>query len=96
MDQDTRREKLIKLANTMCNGERRTDPGTAEYQVLEYLLTDDELTVMSEMKLITPYTAGMIAKKTGFTKEKSKRILKRKHYLSSSLLSRIFMHSTSC
>ena len=75
MDQDTRREKLIKLANTMCNGELRTDPSTAEYQVLDYLLTDDELTVMSEMKLITPYTAGMIAKKTGFTKEKSKRIL---------------------
>ena len=43
MDQDTRREKLIKLANTMCNGELRTDPGTAEYQVLDYLLTDDEL-----------------------------------------------------
>ena len=59
----------------MCSGELRTDPSTAEYQVLDYLLTDDELVVMSEMKIITPYTAGMLARKTGFTKEKTRRIL---------------------
>ena len=72
---ETRQDKLIKLATSMCSGELYTGPESAEYQVLDYLLTDDELTVMSEMKVVTPYTAKALAKKTGFTVEKTRQIL---------------------
>ena len=65
----------MKLAKTMSSGELDNSPDSAEYQVLDYLLTDDELTVMSEMKLVTPYTAGALARKTGMPAAKVKRIL---------------------
>ena len=72
---ETRQDKLLKLATEMCKGELPINPECAEYQLLDYLLTDDELEIMSNMKLVTPYTAKALAKKTGFTPEKSKRIL---------------------
>ncbi len=72
---ETRQDKLLKLATEMCKGELPINPECAEYQLLDYLLTDDELEIMSNMKLVTPYTATALAKKTGFTPEKAKRIL---------------------
>ena len=49
---ETRKDKLIKLATEMANkGELKITPECAEYQLLDYLLTDDELAVMSEMKI---------------------------------------------
>ena len=67
----TRQELLKKVAATMCSGELKTDPSSAEYQVLDYLLTDDELLLMSEMKLVMPYTPKMLAKRTGMSVEKA-------------------------
>lgn len=72
---ETRQDKLIRLATAMCKGELPTGPDSAEYQVLDYLLTDDELQIMSQMKVVTPYTAGVLAKKAGMPVEKTRKIL---------------------
>ena len=73
---ETRQDKLIKLATEMANkGELKITPDSAEYQLLDYLLTDDQLAVMSEMKLVMPSTAKGLAKKTGMPVAKVKRIL---------------------
>ena len=72
---ETRHDKLMRLATEMCARELDINPECAEYQLLDYLLTDDELAVMSEMKLVTPATARGLAKKTGMKPEKVKRIL---------------------
>ena len=72
---ETRQEQLIRLATEMCKGELKTGPDSAEYQVLDYLLTDDELAVMSHMKVVTPMTARQLAKKSGFSVEKTREIL---------------------
>ena len=65
----------MRLATEMCARELDINPECAEYQLLDYLLTDDELTVMSHMKLVTPATAKGLAKKTGMKPERVKRIL---------------------
>ena len=45
---ETRKDKLIRLATEMANkGELKITPDCAEYQLLDYLLTDDQLAVMS-------------------------------------------------
>ena len=76
MKPEERKEKLLKLASEMANkGELKITPECAEYQLLDYLLTDDELAVMSEMKLVMPSTARGLAKKTGMPVDKVKRIL---------------------
>jgi len=76
MKAEERKEKLIKLATEMANkGELTITPECAEYQLLDYLLTDDQLAVMSEMKLVMPSTAKGLAKKTGMPAAKVKRIL---------------------
>ena len=49
-----REQRLIKLAKVMCSDDLKIDAESPEYQVLDYLLNDDELAVMSEMKLVTP------------------------------------------
>ena len=73
---ETRQDKLIRLATEMANkGELKITPDCAEYQLLDYLLTDDELAVMSEMKLVMPSTARGLAKKTGMPVDKVKHIL---------------------
>ena len=73
---ETRQDKLIRLATEMANkGELKITPECAEYQLLDYLLTDDQLAVMSEMKLVMPSTAKGLAKKTGMPVAKVKRIL---------------------
>ena len=72
---ETRHDKLMRLATEMCARELDINPECAEYQLLDYLLTDDELTVMSHMKLVTPATAKGLAKKTGMKPERVKRIL---------------------
>ena len=72
---ETRHDKLVRLATEMCKGELKTDETTAEYQVLDYLLTDDELDLMSQMKIVTPYTARALAKKAGMPVDKAKRVL---------------------
>ena len=73
---ETRQDKLIRLATEMANkGELTITPESAEYQLLDYLLTDDELAVMSEMKLVMPSTARGLAKKTGMPVDKVKIIL---------------------
>ena len=72
---ESRHDKLMRLATEMCARELDINPECAEYQLLDYLLTDDELTVMSHMKLVTPATAKGLAKKTGMKAEKVKRIL---------------------
>lgn len=72
---ESRHDKLMRLATEMCARELDITPECAEYQLLDYLLTDDELTVMSHMKLVTPATARGLAKKTGMKPEKVKRIL---------------------
>ena len=61
MKAEERKEKLIKLGLEMCAKELDITPECAEYQLLDYLLTDDELTVMSEMKLVMPPTAKGLA-----------------------------------
>ena len=71
----TRHEMLMKVAIEMCSGDLKIDKDAPEYQVLDYLMTDEELAILSEMKLVTPYTAGALAKKTGFTVERTKRVL---------------------
>ena len=66
----------MRLASEMANkGELKITPDCAEYQLLDYLLTDDQLAVMSEMKLVMPSTAKGLAKKTGMPVAKVKRIL---------------------
>jgi hypothetical protein len=41
---ETRQDKLIRLATEMANkGELKITPDSAEYQLLDYLLTDDQL-----------------------------------------------------
>ena len=65
----------MKVAIEMCSGDLKIDKDAPEYQVLDYLMTDEELAILSEMKLVTPYTAGALAKKTGFTVERTKRVL---------------------
>ena len=65
----------MRLATEMCKGELNISAECAEYQLLDYLLTEDELEIMSSMKVVTPYTARVLARKTGFTYEKTKRIL---------------------
>ena len=65
----------MRLAVTMCSGELDINPECAEYQLLDYLLNDDELALMSEMKIVTPYTAKALAKKTGMSPEKAKKVL---------------------
>ena len=72
---ETRHDKLMRLATEMCAKELDISPECAEYQLLDYLLTDDELAVMSEMKLVMPSTARGLAKKTGMKPERVKRIL---------------------
>ena len=72
---ETRHDKLMRLATTMCSGELDITADCAEYQVLDYLLTDDELALMSEMKIVTPYTARALAKKTGMDPKRAKRVL---------------------
>ncbi|MBQ1329526.1 MAG: FAD-dependent oxidoreductase, partial [Mogibacterium sp.] len=73
---ETRHDKLMRLASEMANkGELKITPDCAEYQLLDYLLTDDQLAVMSEMKLVMPSTAKGLAKKTGMPVAKVKRIL---------------------
>ena len=71
----TRHEMLVKVADTMCSKELKTGPDSAEYQLLDYLLTDDELRLLSEMKLVTPYTAKALAKKTGMPVAQAREIL---------------------
>lgn len=72
---ESRHDKLMRLATEMCAKELDINPECAEYQLLDYLLTDDELTVMSHMKLVMPATAKSLAKKTGMKPERVKRIL---------------------
>ena len=64
-----REQRLIKLAKVMCSDDLKIDAESPEYQVLDYLLNDDELAVMSEMKLVTPCTAKSLAKKAGILRE---------------------------
>ena len=76
MKAEERKERLLRLASEMANkGELKITPECAEYQLLDYLLTDDELAVMSEMKLVMPSTAKGLAKKTGMPADKVKHIL---------------------
>ena len=75
MKPEERKEKLLKLAVEMCAGELPINPECAEYQLLDYLLNDDELALMSEMKLVGPSTAKQLAKKAGMPYEKAKRVL---------------------
>ena len=72
---ETRQDKLIKLARTMCSDELEITPQCAEYELLDYLLNDDELELMSNMKLVTPYTAKALSRKTGMPADKAKRVL---------------------
>ena len=71
----SRHEMLIKVATEMCSGELKIDSDAPEYKVLDYLMTDDELALLSQMKIVTPYTAGALARKTGFSVDKAKRLL---------------------
>ncbi|MBR0373335.1 MAG: FAD-dependent oxidoreductase [Mogibacterium sp.] len=71
----TRHEMLVQVADEMCSRELKTGPDSAEYQLLDYLCSDDELALLSEMKIVTPYTAGALAKKTGMTVDKARKLL---------------------
>ena len=71
----SRHEMLMKVATEMCSGELKIDSDAPEYKVLDYLMTDDELALLSQMKIVTPYTAGALARKTGFSVDKAKRLL---------------------
>ena len=75
MNAELRHELLVKVADEMGNNEFDITPECAEYKLLDYLLSDDELLVMSEMKLMMPALLGKISKKTGLTKEKIRKIL---------------------
>ncbi|MBR2539309.1 MAG: FAD-dependent oxidoreductase [Mogibacterium sp.] len=72
---ESRQEMLQKVAAEMCQGELKTDPSSPEYQVLDYLLSDDELLLMRHMKLVTPATARGLAKKTGMPVDKVRHLL---------------------
>ena len=71
----SRHEMLMKVATEMCSGELKIDRDAPEYKVLDYLMTDDELALLSQMKIVTPYTAGALARKTGFSVEKARKLL---------------------
>ena len=75
MNAEKRKELLIKTADEMGHHEFDINPECAEYQLLDYLLDDDELTLMSEMKLMGPSFAGKLAKKTGMDPDKAKKVL---------------------
>ena len=52
MKPEERKERLLKLATEMANkGELKITPDCAEYQLLDYLLTDDELHLAHHSKL---------------------------------------------
>ena len=70
-----REQRLIKLAKVMCSDDLKIDAESPEYQVLDYLLNDDELAVMSEMKLVTPCTAKSLARKAGMPVKKVEELM---------------------
>ncbi len=72
---ETRQEKIIRLANTMCQNELDTSPSSPEYQVLDKLLTDDELALMCNMKILTPTSASSLARKAGMPVSKARKIM---------------------
>ena len=66
---------IATIVDKMGNHEFDTSPASAEYQLIDYLCSDDEVKVMSEMNLMMPSTAANLAKKTGFDQAKVKKIL---------------------
>ena len=50
----TRQEMISQIVDRMGNHEFDTSPASAEYQLIDYLCSDDEVKVMSEMKLMMP------------------------------------------
>ena len=71
----TREEKLIKLAQILCAGDLYTGPDSPEYKLLDFLLEDDEIEVLSHMRPAIPMTASMIAALSGLPLKKTRKIL---------------------
>ena len=68
----TREEKLRRLADILCSGELDTGPDTPEYKVLDFLLDDDEIEVLSHMRPAIPMPASALAVLSGFSLKKTK------------------------
>ena len=70
------RENLIKMCEIINDGHYKITPDCAEYKAFEQWITDDEITVMIAFKgTMKPNFVGGIAKRAGFSKEKTKKIL---------------------
>lgn len=71
-----REEAIIKLGKKMCQGELSITPESAEYELLDLLLTDDELQVMYALALMKPLPPSAVAARAKMPVAKVKRILR--------------------
>ena len=70
-----RQEAIIRLGNKMCQGELNITPECAEYELLDYCLSDDEIQIMLGMALMKPLPPSIIAARSHMPVGKTKRIL---------------------
>jgi len=70
------RENLVKLCEKINDHHYEITPDCAEYRVFEKWITDDQITVLLAIKgTMEINTVGAIAKRAGFSKEKTREIL---------------------
>ncbi len=74
---ESRHEKIIRLSNKMCQNELTITPDTPEYQLLDYVLEDEDIDIMLAMSFMVPMPAPAIAAKAKKSVKETHRILEK-------------------
>ena len=74
---ESRHEKIIRLSNKMCQNELTITPDTPEYQLLDYVLEDEDIDIMLAMPFMVPMPAPAIAAKAKKSVKETHRILEK-------------------
>ena len=70
------RQNLIELCKKISHGHYPIDENCAEYKAFEKWMTDDQITVLMAMDLLSPSFVETVAEATGFSEEKTLEILR--------------------